>query len=203
MAEDREQKTGAVETDNCTVRDGDLSNTTAVDGSGGDNSSVRDDPASSNDTVSANGEKTDDETKSNRDISNDNLVKYSDLTPDQRKAFHSAGGKAGAESKRKRKAAKEILETLLAADMSAEQREEVLGTAESLLGAETSAYAVMFAKMLQEACKGNVNAAAFIRDSAGDKPTDKQEVTASITQADMAMVEKVRRRLEAEKNGKS
>lgn len=203
MAEDREQKTGSVKTDNCTVRDGDLSNTTAVDGSGGDNSSARDDSVSSNDAVSANGEKTDDETKSNRDISNGNLVKYSDLTPDQRKAFHSAGGKAGAKSKRKRKAAKEILETLLAADMSAEQRGEVLGTAESLLGAETSAYAVMFAKMLQEACKGNVNAAAFIRDSAGDKPTDKQEVTAAITQADMVMVEKVQRRLEAEKNRKS
>lgn len=203
MAEDREQKTGSVETDNCTVRDGDLSNTTAVDGSGGDNSSVRDDPVSGNDAVSAGGEKTDGEEVKGSAIGHKNLVPLNKRSKEEQRAIQSMAGKASGEARRKRKAAKEILETLLAADMSAEQREEVLGTAESLLGAETSAYAVMFAKMLQEACKGNVNAAAFIRDSAGDKPTDKQEVTASITQADMAMVEKVRRRLEAEKNGKS
>lgn len=199
MAEDREQITGALEMDNCTVRDGDTDN--AAECSGSDSPSTGDNPQNGNDGVSEDGAKGDGEELKGSAIGYKNLVPLNKRSKEEQWDIRSKAGKASGEARRKRRAAKDILETLLGADMSKEQREEVLGTAQSLLGSETSAYAVMFAKMLQEACKGNVNAAAFIRDSAGDKPTDKQEVTAAITQADMAMIDKVRRRLEADKSG--
>lgn len=43
-------------------------------------------------------------------------------------------------------------------------------------GVVTRKYAVL-AKAIDEAIKGNLQAAAFIRDTIGEKPTDKQEVT--------------------------
>ena len=43
-------------------------------------------------------------------------------------------------------------------------------------GVVTRKYAVI-AKAIDEAIKGNLQAAAFIRDTIGEKPTDKQEVT--------------------------
>lgn len=184
MAEERTENAGMENVDS-TVRTGE--NTVENNTSNPDQES--------NKTVSVNGEKVDGEVRDSRDISNANLIRYSDLTPDEKRAFHSAGGKAGAKSKRQKKAAKEILETLLTAQMSREQIEDVLGTAESLLGSENSAYAVMLAKMLQEGCAGNVQAAAFVRDTAGDKPTDKQEVTAAVTAGDVALLEKVGARL--------
>lgn len=43
-------------------------------------------------------------------------------------------------------------------------------------GVVTGKYAVL-AKVIDKALKGDLQAAAFIRDTIGEKPTDKQEVT--------------------------
>ena len=46
-------------------------------------------------------------------------------------------------------------------------------------GVVTGKYAVL-AKVIDKALKGDLQAAAFIRDTIGEKPTDKQEVTGSL-----------------------
>ena len=46
-------------------------------------------------------------------------------------------------------------------------------------GVVTRKYAVL-AKAIDEAIKGNLQAAAFVRDTIGEKPTDKQEITGSL-----------------------
>ena len=150
---------------------------------------------SSDKVVSVNGEKADGEGESSKTVGNGNLQPFSRSNVEKARECGRIGGKKSGESKRQKKAAKEILETLLTAQMDSEQVEDVLGTAESLLGHENSVYAVMLAKMIQEGCAGNVQAAAFVRDTAGDKPTDRQEVTAAVTAGDVALLEKVGARL--------
>ena len=60
-------------------------------------------------------------------------------------------------------------------------------------------YDVLVASMAQEAIiEGNVKAAEFIRDSAGDKPTDKREVNAAVmTAQDLELLKNIERRMSA------
>lgn len=51
--------------------------------------------------------------------------------------------------------------------------------------------------MLSEAINnGNVKAAQFVRDTVGEMPTVKQEVTNTMSDGDKALLEKVSKRLE-------
>lgn len=60
----------------------------------------------------------------------------------------------------------------------------------------TSLQTLILASMGLQAIAGNVKAADFVRDTAGYKPTDKQEIVADImTDADRALLEKVSRRI--------
>ncbi len=55
---------------------------------------------------------------------------------------------------------------------------------------------LVLASMSLQAIAGNVKAADFVRDTAGYKPTDKQEITADImTDADRALLNKVSARI--------
>lgn len=59
-------------------------------------------------------------------------------------------------------------------------------------------YDLMVAKMCEEALSGNVRAFAEIRDSAGDKPVQKQEIKADVvSEQDMELVRNVQARLDA------
>ena len=124
-----------------------------------------------------------------------NLIPSSMRTPEERRKIAVKAGKASGESRRKRRTAKEIARTILQTDLSASQIDEVLDGAKDLIGDDASAYAVMIAKMVQEGLRGNVQAFTAVRDTAGDKPTDKQEVTAAVTAGDVALLEKVGARL--------
>ena len=155
-------------------------------------------PDSGDKTISVNGKNADGKEVKGSAIGYKNLVPLNERAKAEQRAIQIKGGKARAEQQRQRKTAKEIAQAILSANMTDDQISEVLDGAKSLIGDDKSAYAVLIAKMIQEGLTGNVNAFTAIRDTAGDKPTDKAEVTAAITPADMALVEKVRRRLESE-----
>ena len=124
-----------------------------------------------------------------------NLVPVTERSKEEARAISAKGGKASGESRRQRKAAKEIAQAILSATMRDDQIDDVLDGAKSLLGEDKSAYAVLIAKMVQEGLSGNVNAFTAVRDTAGDKPTDKQEVTAAVTAGDLALMGKIGARL--------
>lgn len=149
----------------------------------------------SNKAMSENGGKTDGKEIKPENNGYGNLIPSSMRTPEERRKIAVKAGKASGESRRKRRTAKEIARTILQTDLSAEQVEEVLDGARDLIGDDASAYAVMIAKMVQEGLRGNVQAFTAVRDTAGDKPTDKQEVTAAVTAGDVALLEKVGARL--------
>lgn len=71
---------------------------------------------------------------------------------------------------------------------------------------EADTYTAMCVAMLAKAMRGDVDAARWVRDSAGDKPTEKTQVEASVvTPADVEMMHAVSARLglDAEKSKES
>lgn len=93
------------------------------------------------------------------------------------------GGIASGIAKREKRTMREIAEIILSKDVM---------TSDGLV---TGKYAVL-AEVIKKALKGDLQAATFIRDTIGEKPTDKQEITGSlgvkkvfVTKEDQAEVE--------------
>lgn len=91
----------------------------------------------------------------------------------------SKGGKATAETYRKRKAFKEVFNTLLSAELSPELA-EALNEKSGALGIDTSMFTVaeyIGLAQVVKAVSGDTSAFTTIRDTIGEKPADKQELT--------------------------
>lgn len=110
--------------------------------------------------------------------------------------------KAAETTNRIKKAKKSMKEELLAMledeEIAKALAKEVDIEAIRALAQEKSAslQTLVLASMSLQAIAGNVKAADFVRDTAGYKPTDKQEITADImTDADRALLNKVSARI--------
>lgn len=77
------------------------------------------------------------------------------------------GGIASGIAKREKRTMREIAEIILSKDVMTSD------------GVVTGKYAVL-AKVIDKALKGDLQAATFIRDTIGEKPTDKQEITGNL-----------------------
>lgn len=77
------------------------------------------------------------------------------------------GGIASGIAKREKRTMREIAEIILSKDVTTSD------------GVVTGKYAVL-AKVIDKALKGDLQAATFIRDTIGEKPSDKQEITGSL-----------------------
>ena len=126
----------------------------------------------------------------------DNLKPFNTMSVERQREIQKKGGKASQEKRKQRKTAKELLETLLSTNMSEDMIADVLGGSQDLLGDDKTAYNVMLTKMLQVACAGDTKAFVALRDTVGDKPADKQEITADImTDADRKVIENIKKRI--------
>lgn len=126
-----------------------------------------------------------------------NLIPFSERTEEEQKEMRSKAGKASGVTRRRKKDMREVARAILEHDMTDEQIEEVLGSAKSLLDGDKSTMAVLTARMIQEAGKGNYKAYETVRDTAGFKPKDQVETTVDImTDADRALIGKIASRLE-------
>lgn len=85
---------------------------------------------------------------------------------------------------------------MLQRQLSNDQIDDILGTSKNLLGEEKTAYAVINAKMIQVAASGDTKAYNAVRDTVGDAPVQEQRIETINTPGDMALYEKVARRLE-------
>lgn len=92
------------------------------------------------------------------------------------KDLSSKGGQNSAKKKKEFRHAKDLLIGILSEDLSKEETELILGHDIK----DRNAYNVMLTKMHQVAASGNVKAAEFIRDTAGDKPTEEVNLTANV-----------------------
>ena len=90
-----------------------------------------------------------------------NLTPFNEMDAEKKRNIQSKGGKAGAISKRKRKAFKEALKLALTVVVEEDNK-----TVQEI-GVEA---------LLNKFMKGDLKAFEIVRDTIGEKPTDKQEV---------------------------
>lgn len=94
-----------------------------------------------------------------------NLIPTNKLTESERRKLAQKAGKASGKARAERKTMREMLKYLLEQDIQNSKGEK-----------KTTLEAVMVAQ-LKQALKGDTKAATFIRDTIGEKPLDKQEIT--------------------------
>ena len=119
------------------------------------------------------------------------------LTPEERKARASAAGKKSAEMYRKRKTITEMLQNMLYAAPSPEFRKMYEEKTGSRCPEGVTLYELLGASMMAEALQnGNTRAFLAVRDTAGDQPTQKQEINTSVmTEKDIELLHNIEKRL--------
>lgn len=99
------------------------------------------------------------------------------MTPEERREAGRKGGIASGEAKRAKKAMRERLEILL--DMKLKSGKgidiESIQSFAELKGKNITVQDALMIAQIQKALKGDTNAAAFVRDTAGQNPTQKIE----------------------------
>lgn len=112
-----------------------------------------------------------------------NLTTMRERTPEERSEIGRKGGIASGESKRRKKNIRELAKVLLDKDISKSQkfmrkRMQALGFAD-----EDMIYSnAILAAMLVKASNGDVNAAKFVRDTAGFVPEESVSVNAEVSE---------------------
>lgn len=114
------------------------------------------------------------------------------------------GREAQSASYRHRKDIADIYDVMLAKPaekaLNAIADDQMREKLQSVLPAGATVYDLISARMAIEAiASGDTKAAAFVRDSAGDKPVDQQEINANvITDADRELMRKIQQRMDGE-----
>lgn len=128
-----------------------------------------------------------------------NLKKWDDMSPEELKAIKQKGQKATVEIVKQKKRIKDITESLLnmsASDIASNVLNEEI--AEKLKGTDITLYDLIIAKQIEVALtSGSVKSAEFLRDSNGDKPTDKVQTDITVmTDSDRQLIEMLSDRIE-------
>lgn len=119
------------------------------------------------------------------------------VDPERAKAIRRKGQAAQMAKARQRKAIREIYEELLAAKMpESVTNEAVARYAEQTGKKSVTAYECLAIAQLLEAQAGNTKAAAFVRDSVGDKPVEQVHVSEGVTDGDRRLMAKLEARLQ-------
>lgn len=101
------------------------------------------------------------------------------FSPEERRKNSSKGGRNGAKTKRERKRANEILNIFLSMPLKKRKEAEIedIKAFEELKGKNITVNEAIQLKQVQRALNGDLASATYIRDTVGDKPTDKVETT--------------------------
>lgn len=119
-----------------------------------------------------------------------------DLDPDRKREIQQAGQRASAESQKRRRTIKEIYSDLLQQPDSLQGVEDadlvdrVQQSAEQR-GRSVTLYEAIAVAMAAKAKAGDVKAATFVRDSAGDKPTENVEIGGELSANSQALLDKL------------
>ena len=100
------------------------------------------------------------------------------MSPERRAECGRKGGLAKREATRRRKEMRETLEILLEMPLKKGKvytAEEIKSFAD-LNGKNITIDQAMMVRLIQKALKGHLNAIAMVRDTIGEKPTEKMEV---------------------------
>lgn len=106
-----------------------------------------------------------------------NLIPFNELTEGEQREIASKGGKASAKARRAKRDMKESLEILFS--MAVKQGNvtdiDTIKDFASLKDENITVEQAMLIAQIQKALKGDTQALAFLRDTAGQKPVDRVE----------------------------
>ncbi len=107
---------------------------------------------------------------------------FSLMTPEQRRENGRKGGIASGEAKRKKRAMRETLDVLLAMPMKSGKFADIesIKNFAAIKGKNINVQEAMIISMLQRAMKGDVKAAEWIRDTAGQKPVESMNMNMNL-----------------------
>ena len=108
-----------------------------------------------------------------------NLIKNEDLTPSQRRENASKAGKASAKKRQQNKTFKEIINKFLNGQVSDERLKQQMidfGFADKEVSNKSCAVFALW----KEAIKGNTKAFELLRDTIGEKPQDKLNISGEV-----------------------
>lgn len=125
---------------------------------------------------------------------NGNLIPASMRSPEERAAMGRKGGIKAQECNKERRNAQEIMQGLLYQKIDVAQATEKLGDMARFLPQDATLFDMISLMQILVAGEGSHNSFEVVRDTAGFKPTEKQEITATITDADKALMEKLAKR---------
>lgn len=103
---------------------------------------------------------------------------FARMTPEQRSEYGRKGAEKANETRRKRKEMRETLDILLNMPLKKGKvysAEEIKSFAD-LNGKNITIDQALMVKLIQKALKGDLNAITMVRDTVGEKPTDKMEI---------------------------
>lgn len=108
-----------------------------------------------------------------------NLIKNEDLTPSQRRKNASKAGKASAKKRQQNKTFKEIISNFLDGQVSDERLKQQMidfGFADKEVSNKSCAVFALW----KEAIKGNTKAFELLRDTIGEKPQEKLNISGEV-----------------------
>lgn len=107
---------------------------------------------------------------------------FANMTPEQRRENGRKGGIASGEAKRAKKAMRERLEILLDLPMKDGKGTDIenIKNFAALKGKNITVQDAMMIAQIQKALKGDTTAAAFVRDTAGQKPTEDMNMSVNL-----------------------
>lgn len=127
---------------------------------------------------------------------NGNLIPASMRSPEERAELARRGAKANRENRQREKNMQECMKAILSLTVSKKDARRGLEEYEGLISDNPTIMEVLNLVQVREAREGNTKAYEVVRDTAGFKPVERQEITADImTDSDKALLEKVSRRV--------
>lgn len=105
----------------------------------------------------------------------ENLVKYTDMSPDERTEFHSRGGKASTAKRRQKKTFAETLRAVLASEYPVEEAKQKLQS----MGLDGTWMDQLSQAQVDKASRGDTEAFRAVRDTIGENP--RQAVDVGVT----------------------
>ena len=103
---------------------------------------------------------------------------FAKMTPEQRREYGRKGGLTKGENYKRRRELKETLNVLLDMPVNDGKKNDIdkIKAFANLKGKNITVDQAMMVTLVQKALKGDLNAIAMIRDTIGEKPSEKVEV---------------------------
>ena len=102
------------------------------------------------------------------------------ITPEQQREISSKGGKASAEAKRQRKEMREMIQDIFEIGIKKGKVADDIKSLEDAKGKNLTVGQALVLAQVKKAMTGDTRALEFLRDTMGEKPTNKQEIKATI-----------------------